>query len=221
MGLFRKRLGRQWQFNLTIFKSIADWTVWIYLFIPTALFSYYLYRETIMQKQFGLLEWIPFEVFLYVLFLLLQTGTIRSYLESADQLFLIQQKAHCRKLLTGGLIYSLSLKILMNGLFLGLLYIVIIHLYDRTILEIIFIFLLGFTAYVWKQLLARTNFREWFQSILQLLIPLFMTAFLLVVPTPLGMIISCILIALFLTLYIQRYVYHLHSFEKLLRVDRA
>lgn len=221
MELFRKRLSRQWQFNLTIFKSIADWTVWVYICIPVALFSYFLYRETIMQKQFGLLEWVPFEVFLFVLLFLLQTGIIRSFLESADQLFLIQQKAHCRKLLTGGLIYSLSLKILINGLILGLLYIVIIHLYNRTILEIIFIFLLSLTAYILNQLVNRTNLRKWLQSILQFLIPLFMTVFFLVVPTLLGMIISCFFIALFLVLYIQRYVYHLHSFEKLLHVDRA
>ncbi|ATP40403.1 hypothetical protein CSE16_10275 [Solibacillus sp. R5-41] len=219
MELFRNRLSRQWQFNRTILKSIADWTVWIYICIPAALFSYFLYRETIMQKQFGLLEWVPFEVFLFVLLFLLQTGIIRSLLEPADKLFLIQQPAQWRKLLAGGLIYSLSLKILFNGLVLGLLYNVFIHLYDRSVLEIIFIFFLSLTTYLWKQLIVRTDWREWFQTILQFLLPLLMTVLFLVVPTPLGMIISCFIITLLLAIYIQRYVYRHHSFDKLLRVD--
>ncbi|MGE7024204.1 ABC transporter permease [Solibacillus cecembensis] len=221
MKLFRKRLSRQWQFNLTIFKSIADWTVWVYLCIPAALFSYFLYRETIMQKQFGLLEWVPFEVFLFVLFYFLQMGIIRSFLEPADQLFLIQQKAHWRKLLVSGLIYSLSLQILFNVLVLGLLFLVFIHLYHLTVLEIMLIFCLSVTTYLWKQFIVRTDFREWFQTILQLLLPLLMTALFLVVPTFLGMFISCAIIALLLALYIQRYVLRHHSFDKLLRVDRA
>lgn len=221
MTLIKNRIVQQWQFNYQLLKGIVDWIVWLYICIPTGLFSYYLYRETILQKQFGLLEWVPVELFLFVLFLLLQFGIIRSFLEPADQLFLIQQRKLMQKLLFGGLFYSLLLQMLLNVAVLGLLSFVMIHLYGRTGLELLFVFTLSIASYLCKQLIIRTSWREWLQSLMQLLLPFVTTAFFFVFPATIGIIISSSGIILFLVLYIRRYVLRLHSFDRLLSLDRA
>ena len=66
MTLFKERVVQQWKFHLKMIRSIADWTTYVYLIIPSTLFLFFLYKETILQGEYGFITYIsaPFFIFL-------------------------------------------------------------------------------------------------------------------------------------------------------------
>ncbi|WP_102274214.1 ABC transporter permease [Cytobacillus massiliigabonensis] len=90
--LFRDRYIRNRKFQFGVIRSIADWTIIIYLFIPAILFIIFQYRSWWVELP-GWIESIPFGFVFMLLFLLSWNGSIRTYVEEADKVFLIKIKS--------------------------------------------------------------------------------------------------------------------------------
>ncbi|MCH1625365.1 ABC transporter permease [Ferdinandcohnia quinoae] len=88
--LFIDRFKRECKFQWGVFRSIFDWTIIVYLLIPSFfIFSYNYF--TWWNQLPGWFESIPIHFILGAIYIACWQGIIRTYMEEADQLFLIQK----------------------------------------------------------------------------------------------------------------------------------
>ncbi len=84
---FRKEIGYQWG----VFKSVVDWTIFLYLFIPALAIGGYHYYKWWSEIP----SWVngfPLTFLFILLYFFCWEGRIRTFLEEADQLFLLQKR---------------------------------------------------------------------------------------------------------------------------------
>lgn len=84
---FRKELAYQWG----VFRSVVDWTIFLYLFIPVIVIGGYHYF-TWWADIPSWINGIPLSFIVSLLYLNCWQGRIRTFLEEADQLFLLQKR---------------------------------------------------------------------------------------------------------------------------------
>lgn len=104
--MFLKRLYRYYQFNFKLFKSVFDWTVVLYIAIPSIVISFFLYRD--ISTNFQAIEAQP-NILLLVLFglsFILIIRSLRLFLYDADLLFYKQQATKIRNVKLCGYFYS-------------------------------------------------------------------------------------------------------------------
>ncbi|MGM7682183.1 ABC transporter permease [Cytobacillus sp. Hm23] len=111
-SLFFERLKREWKFQWGVFRSIADWTIIVYIIIPTLLACSYIYGLWWIKIPSWIVP-VP-ELYLFlVIYLYCWLGACRFFIEEADQLYLIQKKQMVRnlkKLAVGYNVISNSIK---------------------------------------------------------------------------------------------------------------
>lgn len=114
----RRRKNRKYQFK--VFRSVADWTVVVYILFPAAviiLFNYFSYwRDTP-----GWIEYLPFSLIFFFIFLLSWHGNIRTYVEEADKVFLIKNRSlflNMKKWAYGHTIFTETFSLLSLFIFL-------------------------------------------------------------------------------------------------------
>jgi ABC-2 type transport system permease protein len=104
--LFLIRLKNNGKEQFRVWNSVLDWTVWLYLVIPGLVIFGGLYRE-LWQR---LPEWaidVPWTaLYPVVIFVLMAFGRIRTYVEEADRLFLLQRPRWLQMLKRYGMFYS-------------------------------------------------------------------------------------------------------------------
>ncbi|NMO97378.1 ABC transporter permease [Paenibacillus lemnae] len=105
--LFRRRLFTYWKQQLAAVRSVADWTVMLYILVPGLLLGGGIYRELWTMPLPAWLEWLPPQTAAAVL-LFIYSGSIVLFVEEADALFLRQQPRWMQLLRRRGMLYSLS-----------------------------------------------------------------------------------------------------------------
>ncbi|MBM7662847.1 putative ABC-type exoprotein transport system permease subunit [Bacillus mesophilus] len=108
--LFFRRLVREWKDQWHIFHSVLDWSVLLYIAIPSIVFGTLFYIDLWRNVD---LYWHPdFPILLILLPVLLVStmGNFRTYLLKADLLFLIQRKKTIHTLKILGFFYTFVLK---------------------------------------------------------------------------------------------------------------
>lgn len=114
--LFLKRVKTEWKIQFRVFQSIADWTVWLYILIPTIVFSGAIYKSW-WDEVPSWSKGIPFIVYGMVALLLSWKGNLRTFLVDADRVFLLKN----RKLVIGtkkwGYIYTLFVNVMVIFVF--------------------------------------------------------------------------------------------------------
>jgi len=149
---FRKEIGYQWG----VFKSVVDWTILLYLFIPALAiggYHYYIWWSEIPSWVNG----FPLTFLFILLYFFCWEGRIRTFLEEADQLFLLQKrylvvalKKSTRNLYVLG--YSVGVLILV-----GILAPFLFNYYNLSWLEILMVtfYFISLKALIlgWKQYL--------------------------------------------------------------------
>ncbi|MEK5441475.1 ABC transporter permease [Fredinandcohnia sp. FSL W7-1320] len=149
---FRKEIGYQWG----VFKSVVDWTIFLYLFIPALAiggYHYYIWWSEIPSWVNG----FPLTFLFILLYFFCWEGRIRTFLEEADQLFLLQKrylvvalKKSTRNLYVLG--YSVGVLILV-----GILAPFLFNYYNLSWLEILMVtfYFISLKALIlgWKQYL--------------------------------------------------------------------
>ncbi len=116
MKIWWLRVKQNWIYQTKIFRLVFDWTVIVYLLIPAIVFTGIAYKSWLGTMP-GLLDPIPYELFFLVCFFFCWQGGIRTFMEEADQLTLLQFPKVMYTIRFIGVVYSWSL-ILLKWLFI-------------------------------------------------------------------------------------------------------
>ncbi|WP_077619125.1 ABC transporter permease [Bacillus sinesaloumensis] len=134
--LFTTRLRKEIAYQWGVFKSVVDWIIFLYLFIPALAIGGYHYYHWWLQVP-GWMEGLPFQLVITLLYLVCWQGHIRTFLEDADQLFLLQKrsliiglKKSTRNLFVIG--FSVALLLLI-----GILAPILFNHYNLSLIEVI------------------------------------------------------------------------------------
>jgi ABC-2 type transport system permease protein len=165
--LFLYRLKEEWQFQFSVFRTAVDWTVALYIVIPSLVYSVYHYLgwwHTIPAW----LDYLPFNMLVAVVFIFAWSGTIRIFLEEADQLFLIQKDTWYSAIVKLSVIYSTVFNMIITCLIFLVLTPFMLFYYHLSLWQVIvwgaFTFGLKTELGIAKQLLA-LRFKGWVQRI--------------------------------------------------------
>lgn len=90
--LFLTRLRKEILYQWGVFRSVVDWTIFLYLFIPVIAiggYHYYSWWSDIPSWMNG----FPLSFMVSLLYFICWQGRIRTFLEESDQLFLLQKRS--------------------------------------------------------------------------------------------------------------------------------
>ncbi|WP_462409892.1 ABC transporter permease [Neobacillus sp. Marseille-QA0830] len=104
--VFFRRLVKGWRYQYHVIKSVADWTVMLYILIPAAAFFAIIYRSWWSELPTWFHD-IPLILIFSIFYLISWAGTIRTYVEEADKVFLIKKNNLIWKLKKYGYYYSI------------------------------------------------------------------------------------------------------------------
>lgn len=118
--LFFRRLVSDWSYQYQVWRTAVDWIVALYIVIPFfAIFlNFYL---SWWRKAPEWLAYIPLNACLALILVFAWSGTIRIFVEEADQLFLLQCKAWLSRIITYSLGYSVIGNFVVTSLLLLIL----------------------------------------------------------------------------------------------------
>jgi len=212
--MFRMRVLKQWKWNSKLFKSIADWTVLLYLLIPATVFLYYLYRETVLKGEFGVFEMIPFPICIFLLLIIASGGFIRTFVEPADRLFYIQHNIEFRKLKALSFFYSIVIKAIFIIIMLVLFSPVSILYYGQDIVRLLEIGNLLLISYVVNTFIHLKFNRKIVQFLLSLGVVILLTILAVSFSGPISLAINFVFFILLCVLYWVKYGRTTKHFDK-------
>lgn len=114
--LFRRRMLSHWKYQISVMKSMVDWTVMLYILIPFLFIGGGLYMELWTSPLPAWLPWIPPQI-AAVLLLYMFSGNTLLFVEEGDVLFLRQHPDWMKGLMVRGISYSLIITGLKGMLF--------------------------------------------------------------------------------------------------------
>lgn len=129
--LFARRLRSEWKFQYKVWKMAVDWTVALYFVIPGLLVAGYNY--TLWWRDMPVWgSYVPELALLALLYIVSCAGSLRLFLEEADQLFLIRNESWMNRLKGWGIAYSLTATTLLTAVTAGLAapFLVQVHHYE-------------------------------------------------------------------------------------------
>lgn len=139
--IFYKRIVSDWKFQCKVWQMAIDWTVALYIVGPAITLGIYQYI-ILWQTQPSWPYNLPSQLFAGVIFFFACKGTIRIFIEEADQLFLWQHKNCLNQIFILSIAYSVFLKLCFNGFIFLLLAPVLIR-YQFSIIEFLQLLILS------------------------------------------------------------------------------
>lgn len=221
MSPFKARLKRQWQFHLLLLRSVADWTTYVYICIPAVLFCYFCYRETILKQSYGIFEVIPLPLLVFLLFLCVKVGPIRTFIEAADRLFFIQDNTKMKQLKIVGLLYSVGKQLLLIGFVIGLLTPVLFGHYQITAGQLFQLDVALLTSYVAVSCIHYMNGLQWLKYLGQFGVVVLLTIGFLKFSVVLMCILCVTALIIFIFYYFKEFIVSNHQFDQQLHTERA
>ena len=218
MQLFRERLIREWRLHMKLAKDVMDWTTFLYALIPTGAFLYFLYRETMLKGEFGFFAYIPVELLVVILIFLGGIGYMRTFIEAADRLFLIQHRHAFTMLKRLSVCYSIIWQTLYIVLGLLLLLPVLAHHYELPVGEIMLLGAAMLLFFLLNRCLEWSNLNRWFKDLAGLMVAVVLSIVVLYASGigPFLIVPALILVLLFMD---QRHIRTGVHFEKQLEYD--
>ncbi|MWC30309.1 ABC transporter permease [Paenibacillus sp. MMS18-CY102] len=111
-ALFRRRVGQHLRWQWLVWRTVIDWTVWVYVFIPAALYGGSIYRhwwkappEWMVNLRLGTFA----AIFAVILF---SMGRLRTFIEEPDAIMLLQRPKWLSGLRLRGALYSMFWRLL-------------------------------------------------------------------------------------------------------------
>lgn len=169
-----RRLIQDWLYQFKIIRTVFDWTIIVYLLIPFLAFlgiTYYSWWNSLPDW----LEGVPYEVLFLFCFLLCWQGTIRTFMEEADQLTLLQFSEIMTEIRYIGVIYSWILLLLKWLLLFVWLYPLLNHYDDLTFYQLLVtsVFFLSLNLFLTTYKQAVYKFGFWKKLIIELVVTFF------------------------------------------------
>ncbi len=112
--IFYDRLIKEWKYQYGVIRIIADWTIILYLIIPVNILFIFMYRSWWINTP-SWMEFISFPFFIFIIYLLSWGGTIRTYVQEADKIFLVKISKIFLGMRRFGYIYSLFMQLFITG----------------------------------------------------------------------------------------------------------
>lgn len=165
-ALFRRRVRRFWREQWKAWRTALDWTVWLYLVLPVLWIGGGTYLDA-WHHPAAWLQQIPMTTGERLPLVVLFLGRLRTFVEDADVLFLLQKRSWGRGLLLRGMAYTALVLLMMPAIAFGLLlpYFVKVHHLPASSLAgmIAVVWLWAFIGAVWRNLIeARmSGLRRW------------------------------------------------------------
>lgn len=220
-SLFQARRKLERRHNIKLLASLIDWTVALYLVIPTAIISFFLYKDFAIHVQTLWVAQVPLVIIILLLFFVTRLSNIRTYLQRADRLFLIQNRQQMIRLKRAGLYWTVAKHICLLSILLALLTPIFIKVHHLTFLDILFYLLLLFTISFTNALLQLHIQHKWQQLLAQIVVWLIGTLLFLYTPSAItALICTCLLIYTFL-LYERHFVRSIQHFEQQVELDQV
>jgi ABC-2 type transport system permease protein len=168
-GLFFRRLVSGWRYQVQVLRTAVDWTVGLYIVIPFAYIFIDFYRS-LWRSVPDWLNYIPLNVLLAIILIIAWSGTIRIFLEDADQLFLLQRKVWISRIIKYSLGYSVIYNLVVASLLIIILAPFLLLHYGFSIIGVVwltaFVFLLKSCMGLAKQL-VELRFKSWVKYIVR------------------------------------------------------
>ncbi|BBI35788.1 ABC transporter permease [Cohnella abietis] len=178
--LFLERMSSYWISIWRCWRTVLDWTVWLYIFIPVLFILGGMYRDLIINPPEWLYD-IPISVFLTPLGLLQLVGSYRTFAEPGDGLFLHRYNRWIRGMTVSGFVYSFVTRILISSAYIALISPLLLHVLGLSISYLIYLVIYCVTSgFVWMMLKDRykQKWRGWLQVLALLFVRLvYMTVF--------------------------------------------
>ncbi|MGE7999460.1 ABC transporter permease [Lysinibacillus sp. NPDC093190] len=219
-SLLRQRKKLERSHNFKLLASVVDWTVALYVVVPAIVVGFFLYKDFILNISTSWVIHIPLVFFIVLLFLITRIETIRTYLQRADRLFLIQNRKHMVRLKQAGFYWSLSKHLILLGSALALLAPIFIIVHHVKILELLILLLLLFTNNFTYALL-QLKLHKWQQLVSKIFMCILGTGCFLYVPVIITALIYLILLVYFTTYYNKHFVYSTKYFDQQVELDQA
>lgn len=155
--LFIKRILRDWKFQFNVIKTAVDWTVLLYILLPAVGFGMYYYVK-LWSELPAWADYIQFPLLILVLYIFTWSGSLRVYIEEADQLFLIQKRQWIQRLVKLSICYSMLLQLIVSVVLVAILAPFLVLKWNFTISEVMLltVFVLLFKASIscFRQLIS-------------------------------------------------------------------
>lgn len=170
--LLLRRIGSDWKYQYQVWKTAVDWIVALYIVIPFfAIFlNFYL---SWWRKAPEWLGYIPLNALLGIILVFAWSGTIRIFVQEADQLFLLQRKVWISRIIKYSLGYSVFYNLVVTSLLLIILAPFLMLHYGFSLLGVVrltvFVFALKNCMGLAKQL-VELRFAGWPQRIVRTVI---------------------------------------------------
>ena len=143
--LFFKRLISEWKYNFSIWRTVIDWTIALYIVIPLIAFGidqYWIWWHITPNW----LNIIPFNFFIATNVLFAWSGTIRVFIQEADQIFLLNQNKWVKAIIKRGIAYSIVLNLILSFFFFLILAPFLIVHYKISNITLVVLFLITFMS---------------------------------------------------------------------------
>ncbi|MFD2681649.1 ABC transporter permease [Bacillus seohaeanensis] len=114
----RWKEGIVYQYNVV--KTVADWTIQLYLIIPSLFIGALIYRSWWMETP-AWIEEIPIMTFFFIPFFWIWFGNVRIYIQRADFIFLLKHRKLFEGLKKWGVVTSFIMQSIIQLLVVGLL----------------------------------------------------------------------------------------------------
>ncbi|UII55250.1 ABC transporter permease [Cytobacillus spongiae] len=124
--LLTRRIKNDLKFQYEVFRSISDWTIVVYILIPIMVFVTIQY-DSWWNEAPSWIEGVPLLTVLCAVYILMWNGMLRSYLQEADQIFLVKNQglylrmkrlayllAICKQTIFVVILYGIISPILLN-----------------------------------------------------------------------------------------------------------
>ncbi|OMF54244.1 hypothetical protein BK139_18915 [Paenibacillus sp. FSL R5-0490] len=147
-SLFLRRLIDSWSYQFGIFRSIADWTIMVYLIVPGTVILGMIYRSWWLETP----EWIaglPLFLLFFLFYIFSWVGNFRPFVLEADKVFLVKNKTLFMGMRKWGFVYSLFFQAMGTA---AMIAVFLPFLKNRYLLEWnqIAVFLLFFISLKWS-----------------------------------------------------------------------
>lgn len=147
-SLFLRRLINSWSYQLGIFRSIADWTIMVYLIVPGTVIFGMIYRSWWLETP----EWmagLPLFLLFFLFYIFSWMGNFRPFVLEADKVFLVKNKTLFMGMRKWGFVYSLFFQAIGTA---AMIAVFLPFLKNRYLLEWnqIAVFLLFFISLKWS-----------------------------------------------------------------------
>lgn len=221
VSLYKQRRQLQKEFNINIIRSIADWTTITYIAIPGLLFAIFFYRDLVLHIEESLLAMIPLFMVVFCLFLLIKSNGIRTFLQPADRLFLIQQSALLEKLKRSGFVYSVGKQIVVTMVVLGLMAPLFIQVHQLTWFSLLALELLVVCAGLSQAMFLFKNWARWQEFAFHIVCSVMNTCVFVFIPEIYTILLSLLMIGLVTAIYRKQHISSLKHFDQQLALDQV